>query len=284
MNKIEKLEKKISIFFLKKVKNLKKFSYRFLTDFGFRFSGMPKKHKPKILRKIKLFLGYDYDNSSRARKLEEDYKTEDSQFKNLDNLDQKIETKNINLVPKKSEILTNSEFWKERILSAESSKSDSEVQLSKTKNSIGDTLKEARTNLGFSLEKVSLDLKVNIRDVLALENNEIEKIGKNIYKIGFIYSYARLLRVPAKNIEAKIQDLDWQSNTKNKVYNLVNIGKSLDLKPSNDVFLKFLIASSLIFIAAVFVFSKIEDKSQNISNEQIITRLKEIKSVKPSAE
>lgn len=59
----------------------------------------------------------------------------------------------------------------------------------------GAKLSAARQELGLSLEQVAEQLKLSHRQVVAMENNEFDKLPKMVIVRGFVRSYAKLLRV-----------------------------------------------------------------------------------------
>lgn len=263
---------------VKKASKLKEFYYKFLLGFGFRFATTSTKRSPKIFRKLKIFF-YEEDkrpqasNSGSAEKFLDDY--------SINSTNQK-----------QPEILTSaSQFHRNENDNSEITKSDGNstkttdsvnqaTEKLSRKNSIGELLRESRIGLEWSIEKISLELRVSPKDIIALENDEIERISKNIYAIGFINSYSKMLLINPKIIESKLREIDLRSNTENKVYNLVNIGKSYDLRPSKDVFVNSLLTSLAVLALALIIFSKIEDKSTNISNHKIISELETIQLAK----
>ncbi|MBS0346252.1 MAG: helix-turn-helix domain-containing protein [Proteobacteria bacterium] len=61
--------------------------------------------------------------------------------------------------------------------------------------SVGDTLRRARETQGFSLAEVANALKLNVRQVEALEGGRFDELPGLAFTRGFLRNYARLLRV-----------------------------------------------------------------------------------------
>lgn len=141
---------------------------------------------------------------------------------------------------------------------------------------VGEFLKKIRENQGIDVEKVSKFLKVRIKDINYLENNEIDKIEKNIYIVGLIKSYGNYLKINEKIIENKIQDLGLKSNTENKRHTLINIGENRDLSPANDLLFNAIIASIVIIIFALVMINIFNAQRNIITSETIINDIQKI--------
>ena len=89
---------------------------------------------------------------------------------------------------------------------------------------LGELLRINRENLNIKIEEIANFLKVRASDIALLENNDIEKIAKNIYIPGLIKSYGKYLKISVKIIDTKIQELSLRSNVEVKKHTLLNIG------------------------------------------------------------
>lgn len=141
---------------------------------------------------------------------------------------------------------------------------------------VGEFLKNIRENQSIEIEKVSKFLKVRIKDINYLENNEIDKIEKNIYVVGLIKSYGNFLKINEKIIENKIQDLGLKSNIENKRHTLINIGENRDLSPANELLFNAIIASIFIIIFSLVVINIFNTQRNIISSESIINDIQKI--------
>lgn len=141
---------------------------------------------------------------------------------------------------------------------------------------VGEFLKNIRENQGIDIEKVSKFLKVRIKDINYLENNEIDKIEKNIYVVGLIKSYGNYLKINEKIIESRIQDLGLKSNTENKRHTLINIGKNRDLSPANDLLFNAIIATMVIIIFSLVMINIFNTQRNIITSETIINDIQKI--------
>lgn len=115
-------------------------------------------------------------------------------------------------------------------------------------NSLGSLLKSKRESLKISLDDVVRILNVKKNDVIALEENTLNKITKHLYVIGFIRSYAKILHIKNEIIEEKIKDLHFDCNTKNKKHQLVNFDKD-DLKnPTKDNIINAILILTMLYL------------------------------------
>jgi cytoskeleton protein RodZ len=71
---------------------------------------------------------------------------------------------------------------------------DAQVAMS----AIGPSFKEAREALGLSVEDVASHLRLSLRQIHALENDEFSALPEATITRGFIRNYARLLEIPAE--------------------------------------------------------------------------------------
>ena len=142
--------------------------------------------------------------------------------------------------------------------------------------SLGEILKFKRQKLRIEIPTACDFLKVKSRDLIAIENNEIEKISKNIYAPGLIKSYAKYLKINQKTIDTKIKEQHFKSNTENKKHILVNIGEHLELTPKKELFINCFVISAIIFLLSLSLFS-IKNKHQiSLGTEQIVDEIKKL--------
>lgn len=152
-----------------------------------------------------------------------------------------------------------------------------DVSINNSENqSIGEFLKICRENSGIEITKVANFLKVRVSDIKSLEENDIDKIAKNIYAKGLIKSYAKYLKINNNIIESKISELSLKSNVDIKKHMFVNIGEYNESSPSNDLVINSLIASTIIFLIFMMIFSSIENNVNSINSENIISDIKKI--------
>jgi cytoskeletal protein RodZ len=140
---------------------------------------------------------------------------------------------------------------------------------------LGDLLRINRENLNIKIEEIANFLKVRISDIALLENNDIEKIAKNIYIPGLIKSYGKHLKISAKIIDTKIQELSLRSNVEVKKHTLLNIGDNKELSPSKEFFYNSLVVSTILFLFFVIFFS-FERKNELINTDNIISEIQKI--------
>jgi cytoskeletal protein RodZ len=143
--------------------------------------------------------------------------------------------------------------------------------------SIGEFFKKKREESNLEISKVATFLKVRINDIKSLENNDIDKIAKNIYIVGLIKSYARFLKINNNIIDKKISDLSIRSNTENKKHILLNIGDDNELSPSLDLVFNSMVAGLIIFLTFMMIFSSIENNANLINTDNIISDIVKLK-------
>lgn len=143
---------------------------------------------------------------------------------------------------------------------------------------LGEVLKERRQYLRMEIEDVAVYLRIKPHDILAIENDEVSRIAKQLYAPGLIRSYAKFLKIDEKTIEEKIKSLAFKSNTENKKHLLLNIGENIELTPSKDSFFNFLLISILAFLVLLSIYNSYEDKNSLITNQDLITNLEKIDS------
>lgn len=141
--------------------------------------------------------------------------------------------------------------------------------------SLPQLLKEKRLEIKMDLEEVASYLRIKPKDLEIIENNDPSAIN-HLYITGVLRSYAKFLRIEPEVIEEKIKLLSFASNTSNTKHNLVNIGENLDLKPTKDQFINFLMISILLFFISLLLFNIHDDHSDLITIETIVEEMKQI--------
>ena len=140
---------------------------------------------------------------------------------------------------------------------------------------LGDLLRINRENLNIKIEEIANFLKVRASDIALLENNDMEKIAKNIYIPGLIKSYGKYLKISVKIIDTKIQELSLRSNVEVKKHTLLNIGDNKELSPNKEFFFNSLVISTILFLFFVIFFS-LERKNELINTDNIISEIQKI--------
>jgi cytoskeletal protein RodZ len=141
--------------------------------------------------------------------------------------------------------------------------------------SLGELLKINRENHNIKIEEISNFLKVRTSDIALLENNDIEKIAKNIYIPGLIKSYGNHLKINTKIIDEKIHELSLRSNVEVKKHTLLNIGDDRELSPNKEIFFNSLIISIILLFIFIIFFS-FERKNELINTENITSEIQKI--------
>jgi cytoskeletal protein RodZ len=141
--------------------------------------------------------------------------------------------------------------------------------------SLGDLLRLTREKAEIDIKEIATFLKVRSNDIKLLENNDIEKIAKNIYIPGLIKSYGKYLKINSKIINEKIQELSLRSNIEVKKHTLINLGDDRNLSPSKNLYFNsvFMFVTLLLFL---IVFFSLEHKKEFINTKNIISDIQKI--------
>ncbi len=142
--------------------------------------------------------------------------------------------------------------------------------------SVGQILKNKRQKLKIEADEVAAYLKIKLRDIEALENDDLHKIIKHLYIPGLLRSYARFLKIDQRIIEEKIKLLHIESNTNNKKHQLLNIGENIDLTPDQNIFVNFLALSILLFFILLSIYNFSENNSISISSDSLVEEMKKV--------
>ena len=134
-------------------------------------------------------------------------------------------------------------------------------------DTIGSTLKRKREELHLEIDNVSKRLNLKSDVIRDLEEENWHLINKNLYLVGLILSYSKLLMIDSVIIDEKIKSLAIKSNTENKQHQLVNIGENTDLTPDKDLFYTSIFACLFLIIIS-FVFFNIKINEKNSINYQ----------------
>lgn len=76
---------------------------------------------------------------------------------------------------------------------------------------IGELLREARSEKGFTLEKVSKETKINIRHLQALEEGNFSAFAGEVYLKGALRSYAETVGLDTSNVISRYNELSKQA-------------------------------------------------------------------------
>lgn len=249
-----------------KVSKIRKWFVNFLADFGFRFDGEIYRQNVEKLKFIKdLIFNRSYQISKKPVKSK---------------IGSEIEENPIEKSASNQEISGNPEN-QETQNTAQQKNHQERLILT---DSLGKILRKNRAIQELSIAQIGSILRVSPKDIAALEEDEVDKISRNIYAAGLIRGYGKILKIDPKIIEAKIKEINLRSNTEQRNHNLLNIGRTSDLSPSKDSLLNFSLISLFVFAICLLIFSHIEDKSENTTNHRIISKLSKIKMDKNLAE
>lgn len=150
------------------------------------------------------------------------------------------------------------------------------TQTTAPENTLGMILREKRLHLKKEISEAATFMRVKVRDVEAIENDDLEHVTKHLYVPGLIKSYAKFLRIDPHFVEEKIRRLPIKSNTENKKHQLLNIGENIDLTPDKDSFFNFLLISILMFLVLLSLYNSYEDKSTIITGKELINEMENL--------
>jgi cytoskeletal protein RodZ len=137
----------------------------------------------------------------------------------------------------------------------------------------GEFMRMERDKLKISIEEIALRLKIKPSNIIAIENNQFDKIGKYFYIFGIIKSYAKILKIDQKIVEEFIKSLPIESNTNNKKHKLINVGENIELSPDKDTTINFFIISIILFLALLSLYHFQEQKGSLITNKHLVEKM-----------
>ena len=140
---------------------------------------------------------------------------------------------------------------------------------------LGDLLRLTREKAEIDIKEIATFLKVRSSDIKLLENNDIEKIAKNIYIPGLIKSYGKYLKINSKIINEKIQELSLRSNIEVKKHTLINLGDDRNLSPSKNLYFNSIVIFVTMLLFLIIFFS-LEHKKEIINTKNIISDIQKI--------
>jgi cytoskeleton protein RodZ len=111
------------------------------------------------------------------------------------------------------------------------------------KESVGQLLRKARLNRGLSVEDVARQLRLSVRQITALEEDDYSKLVSNTFLRGFVRNYAKLLQMdaspllqqleqlvppaPAQTISYQIEGIPFPSNRKQGARSFLIVGGAI---------------------------------------------------------
>lgn len=142
--------------------------------------------------------------------------------------------------------------------------------------SLGEIFRIKREEMGMEIVEIAAHLRVKPSDIEAIEDNVIKRISNHIYVPGLIYSYAKLLWIDNKIIEEQLASLRFKSNVDNKVHVLVNLEEEDNLSPSKNLSFSAMLITIILLSLLLPIYIAHEDKSDLITNEDLILQLSNI--------
>jgi cytoskeletal protein RodZ len=149
-------------------------------------------------------------------------------------------------------------------------------EIVENKKTLGEILRSRREELQMTVTEVAAYLRVKPSDIEAVENNNLRRVTNHIYAPGFIRSYAKFLRTDQRVIEDQISSLKLKSNVENKAHVLINLEESDDLAPTRSMVLHSFLAAGALFLIFFLIYNFRIDKSDLITNEDLVAQLNSI--------
>lgn len=144
------------------------------------------------------------------------------------------------------------------------------------KKTLGEILRSKREGRQMTITEVATYLRVKPSDIEALEGNNLRRVTNHIYTPGFIRSYAKFLCADLNIVEDKINSLKLKSNVENRAHFLINLEESDDLAPTKLMVINSFIAAAAFFLIFFLIYNFRIDKSDLITNKDLIAHLKSI--------
>ena len=138
---------------------------------------------------------------------------------------------------------------------------------------IGELLKNYRQKHQYEIKEIASYLRVKEEDLLMLENNNIDKITKNIYIPGLIKTYGKFLQISNVLIEEKLLDINIRSNTEIKKHTLLNIGENNELAPTKNMLVRSSLIFMFIFLTSLIIFFYSKNNQNIINTKNILLEI-----------
>jgi len=135
---------------------------------------------------------------------------------------------------------------------------------------IGQMLRSAREQMKIDYDFVGAALRVKVKDVIALEEDNANLITSRLYLTGFIKSYAKLVKINEAIVEEKIKKLSISSNTDNKKHNLLIEDEDV-CSPDPETFFHAILVFVILYLI-LFCFDQFKAKDM-VTSESIINEL-----------
>ncbi|MBM3579497.1 MAG: hypothetical protein FJX34_01835 [Alphaproteobacteria bacterium] len=145
-----------------------------------------------------------------------------------------------------------------------------------TMTSLGNILRNKREEAKLEIVDVAMQLRVKPEELLAIENDEIEKLANHLYAPGLVRSYARFVGVEKGIIDKGLSELKLRSNTEQKKHRLVNLNKEEHLAPNKNLVVNSLLVTSFLLLVLLPLYIFLDDKSDLLVTKDIIYQLSEI--------
>lgn len=140
---------------------------------------------------------------------------------------------------------------------------------------IGQLLKEKRLSIGVEISEASSYLRVKDKDIIALENNNLNPLSQNLYVFGIISSYAKFLKIDQKIIRDSLKNTNKRNKANSKIPFLAS-DHDQNLSPDKNSFFNFLLISVLLSSLILISYNIYQKNSDLINNKFLIERITQI--------
>lgn len=141
------------------------------------------------------------------------------------------------------------------------------------KVTLGELFKKQRLAQKIEISEISENLKIDKKDIEALESDDLKNFSPSLYIPGFIRTYARFISLDKKILEEEIKKLSFTTKLQNKY---VDFDKGEPIAPNRELFYNISVITILIFIIFLSIFHGQESKDSLIDNESLILQLKKV--------
>lgn len=128
--------------------------------------------------------------------------------------------------------------------------------------SVGKTLREAREQLGLSVNDVANRIKFAPRQIEALEEDDFIRLPEAAFVRGFVRSYARLLELDPTHLISSLPSSHVQSSAMQDVKSVeIPLPSALSARRYNIIWL----AAALVIAVALAIFERMHDRGPEVA-------------------
>jgi cytoskeleton protein RodZ len=149
------------------------------------------------------------------------------------------------------------------------------------KESVGQLLRKARLNRGLSVEEVARQLRLSVRQITALEEDDYSKLVSNTFLRGFVRNYAKLLQMDSSPLLQQLERLLPPPPAQTITYQIEGIPFPTNRKQGAR---SFLIVGGAILALVLLIYEIYRGNEVTIDNQQPSTKAESQAGTAPEAE